>query len=153
METGRVFGLMSSASTCANKLFRFVEEVGLWAYRCLMPDVCEALTYCCSPELIPLMKLPNIRLPRARILFNAGFMKIIEIAQIEDPRDLISRLPEKTMNIGQAKALIRDARYLIKEEKDELEMKVTEMKVPDDLNSEDNFNCSNFSIFTEEQQE
>jgi POLQ-like helicase len=118
-----------------------------------MPDVCEALTYCCSPELIPLMKLPNIRLPRARILFNAGFMKIIEIAQIEDPRDLISRLPEKTMNIGQAKALIRDARYLIKEEKDELEMKVTEMKVPDDLNSEDNFNCSNFSIFTEEQQE
>ena len=142
---------MSSASNNANKLLRFVDEIGapLWAYKRLMPDVCEALTYCCSPELIPLMKLPGIRIPRAKLLFNAGLTKVIDIAQIKDPKDLIAKLPPQTMNLNQAKVLIRDARHLMKEEKDELEMKVSELKVPENSSEQDFFNSSSMSAFSE----
>ena len=140
---------MSTASTTANKLYRFVDEMKdeFWAYSRLMPDVCEALTYCCSPELIPLMKLPGMRVIRAKQLYNAGFTDILSIARLKRPKDLLSKMPEKTINMGQARTLIRDAMHLMKQKKDELQEQVNEIDIlDDDLMSISNVSVSDFGL-------
>lgn len=129
MQRGTLFSILGKASSCANAMLRFVEETGdqLWSFRRLLPDLCEALTHCCVPELMPLMKLPEIRIPRARQLYAAGFKDIVSIAKVKDHEELTKKI--ERLNSYQARSLVRAARHMIRSQRDELEQQVNELGI------------------------
>ena len=151
MQRGTLYALLGQAASSANSLLRFVEEMKdqLWSFQCLLPAVCEALTFCCAPELMPLMQLNELRIPRARQLYAAGFTDIISIAKLTSPSELTQKIDRLTTH--QAASLIRAARHAAISQKDELLQQVSEMRVPiaeqaGDVNpAEDSF-LQNFDV-------
>lgn len=124
IQRGNVYSLLNQVASHASNLFRFVEEKkeNFWAFEKLLPDMCMRLTYCCTPELVPLMQLPGVKLPRAKQLLSAGYKDIKSIAKCKD-RELIGQIDK--LNLNQARRIIKAARYLVmgiqEELKEELE--------------------------------
>lgn len=131
LERGTLNGMLQQAATAANSLLRFVDAMQdeFWAIKNLLPQVCNALTYCCSPELMGLLQLPGLKIPRARQLYNAGFVNIRSIAVLKKPQEITSKIDK--INKHQAGKIITAARHFMKGVKDELEIEVEMADVPD----------------------
>jgi POLQ-like helicase len=137
LQRGTLFSILNQTASSANSLQRFVQEIGnqFWSLVKLLPDVCNALTHCCVPELLPLMELPGIRTPRARQLFAAGFKDIASIAKLSKPSDLTDKVTN--LNKSQAIAIVNSARHYLKTQKDELSQQMVELEAPAASESEE----------------
>ena len=133
MQRGVVYSLLNQVASHASSLFRFVEEKkeNLWAFVSLLPEMCMRLTYCCNPELVPLMQLPGVKLPRAKQLLHAGYKDIVTIAKSKD-REMVSKIDK--LNLFQARRIIKSARHIVLGLKDELEEQVMSMELNESSN-------------------
>ena len=62
---------------------------------------------CVSTELIPLLELDNVKLPRAQQLYTAGFQSLETIANT-NPIDLVNKIMHMPMSA--AKKIIKSAK-------------------------------------------
>ncbi|KAI1301378.1 Helicase POLQ-like [Halotydeus destructor] len=120
MQRGALQNLLYSIANHATALLRFVEEIPnlFWAFKSLLPELCTSLSYCCVPEIIPLMELPAVKVARAKQLYQAGFRDVKSIAKVRD-NDLVDKVNNLTRK--QAKNIIKAARHLLRGQADELE--------------------------------
>lgn len=134
LQRGQIYSLLNQVASHASSLFRFVEEKkeNLWAFASLLPEMCQRLTYCCNPELIPLMELPGVKISRAKQLVNAGYRDIVSLAKAKD-KDLTSKIDN--INSNQARKIIKAARYKIKGLTEELEEQVESMAFNESSNN------------------
>lgn len=66
VNRGIVFNLMSSAASRAYCIFRFCETYeSFWVFKEILEKFSKRLSYCCSPELLPLMELPSVKIVRS----------------------------------------------------------------------------------------
>lgn len=104
-------------------MLRFVSELSteFWAFNSLYPQICQALSYCCVPEITPLMEVPVVKVSRAKQLFAIGFRSVKDIANATE-----DTLVKKISNINrkQAREVIRSARHLLKCQADILQQEV-----------------------------
>jgi helicase POLQ-like len=109
----------------AHSLLRFVTEIDdFWAYKSLFPELCQRLSYCCIPELIPLLELPYVKLGRAKLLYNAGYHSISDIARAK-----VEEMVKNVENIlpGQARLIISGAKKILIDQADELQEKANDL--------------------------
>ena len=140
MQRGTLFTLLNQVATCANSLHRFVHEIyhetndfSFGSFQKLLPDLCNSLTHCCIPELLPLMEIPGIKQHRAKQLYAAGFKDAVAIAQSHH-EDLMEKIQH--LNRYQALKIIKSAQHAMKVEKDERQQAVDDIPdVPDDMTS------------------
>lgn len=119
--------IINQFTSAAGSLLRFVIELPeFWGLRNLVPTICERLTYCSTPELIPLMELPHVRMPRAKALFNAGFKTLEHIAQCP-LYELCAKIEKLSHRHGYE--IIQFAKKKFLDRADELEMEVEHLKV------------------------
>lgn len=110
----------------ASAILRFVLEMRteFWGFVGLFPELCKGLSYCCVPEIIPLMELPGVKVARAKQLFNSGLKDVKAVAKAKDT-ELMSVIDKLTQ--WQARNMIQAAKHLLKSRADELEEEVTQM--------------------------
>ena len=84
----------------------------------------KRLSHCCSAELLPLMELPGIKIGRAKLMYKAGIRTVCDVAALT-PEDLVKSL--KTINLRQAKQVVRAAKHAVVEELDNIKGKMYEM--------------------------
>jgi POLQ-like helicase len=75
------------------------------------------LHYCASKELLPLMDLPNVKIARAKQLFNAGYCNLQSIAKA-DPIELQQKV--KNLPQSQANKIIACAKLQLREKYENL---------------------------------
>ena len=126
MHRGNVQNLINQFTSQASSLLRFVSELPEFSgLRLLLPTICERLTYCSSPELIPLMELPYVRMPRAKALLNAGFKSLEDVAKcpLVELCQKVDRLPFK-----QANEMIQFAKKKFRDRADELQTEIEHLQ-------------------------
>ncbi|ESO08460.1 hypothetical protein HELRODRAFT_74949, partial [Helobdella robusta] len=102
--------LLSSTVSFAACVLHFCQD--------LLINFTKKLSHCCSLELLPLMEIPGLKIGRARLLYEAGYSNVQQIASITDHKQLVRNvkmIPTKT-----AKQLISSARMLVNERLEEL---------------------------------
>lgn len=136
IQRGNVYSLLNQVASHSSSLYRFVEEKkeNLWAFVNLLPDMCTRLTYCCNPELVPLMQLPGVKLPRAKQLLSAGYRDLISIAKSKD-REMMAKIDK--LNVNQARHIIKAARHMLQGIKEELEEQVVSLALNESNNQLD----------------
>jgi replicative superfamily II helicase len=126
MHRGNVQSIINQFTSAASSLLRFVNELSeFWGLRNLVPTICERLTYCSAPELIVLMELPYVRMPRAKAFYNAGFKTLEKIAQC--PLQELCTKIEK-LSYAHGHEIIQFAKKKFLERADELELEVEHLK-------------------------
>lgn len=126
IHKGTLQSALTQIASNANSLSRFVEELPdkFWSYISLFPQICQQLTYCCAPEIVPLMELNGVKVARAKQLYQAGYRDVQSIAKCNTYKLSHDLNP---CSHKQAKALIRAARHMLRSKADELEEKAKEM--------------------------
>ena len=125
IHRGTLQSLLHQVASNAHSLLRFVKEIDeFWAYKTLFPEICQRLSYCCIPELIPLLDLPFVKLGRAKLLYNAGYQTITDIARAKV--DEIVKNVEHVLP-GQARMIISGAKKILIDQADELHEKANHL--------------------------
>ena len=76
VSRGEVQSLMTSAASFSASVYHFCQEVEeFWAYQDLLDQFSRRLAHCTSPDLLPLLDLPGVKLARARQLHKAGYTR------------------------------------------------------------------------------
>lgn len=108
VSRGVVQNLMGAAAICASSILKLCEELEeFWAFKGLLQNLTQRLSYCCSMELMPLMQLPSVKLARAKQLYNAGFKKLEDVARATS-RELVNKIEH--LSDRNAKQLISAAK-------------------------------------------
>ena len=108
LDRGFVQQIIQSSASFTNGVLHFCEHLDeLWPYKNLMQDLMKRLQYNCSQdELLAIMELDNVRLPRAQQLFNSGYTNIELIAKAE-PKEICEKIKLLPWNV--AEKLIKSA--------------------------------------------
>ncbi len=125
VNRGIIQKLMFSAASNSASILRFCEELPeFWAFRELLEKFTKRLTYCCSSELLPLMELPGIKIGRAKLLYQAGFQSVEDIANAT-----AKTLVENVRNVSYkvAKTMISVAKLSLVEKIDMFQEKMQEL--------------------------
>lgn len=78
-----------------------------WPYKNLLQEFTRRLQYnCVSSELIPLLELDNVKLARAKQLYDAGFQTLESIANA-NANDLVHKIMHLPLNA--AKKIVKSA--------------------------------------------
>ncbi|XP_026462465.1 helicase POLQ-like [Ctenocephalides felis] len=122
---GVVQSLMTSAASFSSSVLRFCEELEeFWAFKDLLTNFTLRLQHCCTLELLPLMDLPNVKLARAKQLYNAGYKTLHLIAKTTPSRLVqdIEHLNKKvaTQLIATAKLLLLEKVETLREEAEDV---------------------------------
>jgi len=122
---GDVQNLLSSAASFASCVCHFTQELDeFWAFSELMLPFSRELSMCCTSELIPLMDLPSVAKGRARLLYQAGFRSLTDVAKSEagDIVDKVEHLSKRVAQqmIAAAKVLLYEKADALREEADSL---------------------------------
>lgn len=113
ISRGVVQSLMTSAASFSSSVLRFCEELEeFWAFKDLLVNFTLRLQHCCSLELLPLMELPNVKISRAKQLYNAGYKTLHLIAKTT-PKCLMRDIEHLNRKI--ASQLISTAKLLLLE--------------------------------------
>lgn len=91
---------MTSSASFASNLFHFCEN--LEEFRCfcaLLDDLSSRLVHCCTPELLPLLELPQVKKTRAKQLLQAGFKNLQTIATTQ-PLTLVKAIPNLSTKVA-----------------------------------------------------
>ncbi|XP_063606008.1 helicase POLQ-like isoform X2 [Penaeus indicus] len=116
---------LSSASAFASCVFHFCQELEeLWAFRDLLANFTRQLSGCCTAELLPLLDLPSVKKGRARLLYNAGYhtLKDIANANAKDLTQCVDHLPFRT-----AAQIVSSAKMLLLEQAEALQGEAEEV--------------------------
>ncbi|XP_042881987.1 helicase POLQ-like isoform X2 [Penaeus japonicus] len=116
---------LSSASAFASCVFHFCQELEeLWAFRDLLANFTRQLSGCCTAELLPLLDLPSVKKGRARLLYNAGYhtLKDIANANAKDLTQCVDHLPLRT-----AAQIVSSAKMLLLEQAEALQGEAEEV--------------------------
>lgn len=116
MGEGEIQELNTQAAMFASQVRTVCEEMG-WAEMATITTRYQERAECGGPpDLAPLMKIQNVRAPRARALFKAGYTTAEKVAQGKET-DLARALAaapgattEARVHEHAAKALIRSAK-------------------------------------------
>lgn len=125
VSRGLVQQLMTSSATFASSIVHFCEELDeFWPFADIFKSMTTRLHHCASKELLPLMDLPNVKIGRAKQLYNAGFKTLQSIAKAE-PDELvrnIEHLPRKVANqlVSTAKLLLLEKVENLREEAEDV---------------------------------
>jgi len=98
---GTLQHLFSRFATNSMSLLRFIEELNeFWGLRQLLNGfVGVELSLCANPEIVPLLELPQVKVARAKRLFNTGYKTLEKIAESK-PIDLFNCFEQKaTMKV------------------------------------------------------
>ena len=108
LDRGFVQSIIQSSASFTSGVLHFCENIDeLWPYKNLLQEFTKRLQYnCSSMELVPLLEIDNVRLARARQLYNAGY-KTLEIIASASPEEM----SKKIINLQptHAKKLIKSA--------------------------------------------
>ncbi|XP_042217024.1 helicase POLQ-like isoform X1 [Homarus americanus] len=125
VHRGLIQQTLTSATAFASCIYHFCQELKeLWAFRDLLANFTHQLSACCSAELLPLLDLPAVKNGRARMLYNAGYHSLRDIASAK-PKDLLSsvaHLPHRT-----AVQIIDSAKMLLIERAETLQGEAEQM--------------------------
>lgn len=125
VNRGVVHKLMQSAASQAYSIFKFCEVFDeFWVFKEILEKFSKRLSHCCSAELLPLMELPGVKIGRAKLMYNAGIRTVCDVAALT-PEELVKKI--KTINLSQAKMVIRAAKHAVSEELDNIKGKMLEM--------------------------
>lgn len=116
---------LSSASAFASCVFHFCQELEeLWAFRDLLANFTRQLSGCCTAELLPLLDLPSVKKGRARLLYNAGYHTLKDIANASaiDLTRCVDHLPLRT-----AAQIVSSAKMLLLEQAEALQGEAEEV--------------------------
>ncbi|XP_047478541.1 helicase POLQ-like isoform X2 [Penaeus chinensis] len=116
---------LSSSSAFASCVFHFCQELEeLWAFRDLLANFTRQLSGCCTAELLPLLDLPSVKKGRARLLYNAGYhtLKDIANANAKDLTQCVDHLPFRT-----AAQIVSSAKMLLLEQAEALQGEAEEV--------------------------
>lgn len=125
VNRGVVQKLMFSAASNSSSILRFCEELEeFWGFKELLATFSKRLAYCCSNELLPLMELPGVKISRARLLFDAGYKTVADIAN-SNCTDLVQNV--KNINYKVAKSIIQAAKLSLVDQIDMFQEKLQEI--------------------------
>lgn len=125
VNRGVVHKLMQSAASQAYSIFKFCEVFDeYWVFKEILEKFSKRLSHCCSAELLPLMELPGVKIGRAKLMYNAGIRTVCDVAALT-PEKLVKSL--KTINLTQARMVIRAAKHAVSEELDNIKGKMLEI--------------------------
>jgi len=114
VSRGEVQSLMTSAASFSASVYHFCQEVEeFWAYQDLLDQFSRRLAHCASPELLPLLDLPGVKLARARQLYKAGYTSVALLAKSTD-QSLISALAPQ-LSSKAAAGILQAARLAVRE--------------------------------------
>ncbi len=89
---GDVQNLLTCAVSFVSCVHYFVLELGeFWGLSDLLHTFVRELSMASASELIPLMELPSVPKGRARLLYDAGFRSLADVAK-SSPEDLLGRV-------------------------------------------------------------
>lgn len=115
---GDVQNLLANAVSFISSVHHFVQEFGeFWGLSDLLSTFSRELSMCCASELLPLMELPAVAKGRARLLYNAGFRSLTDVAK-SHPDELVSRVEHLSRQV--AHHMIAAARVLVYDKVDSL---------------------------------
>lgn len=115
--------LLLMFSNFPNRFCQELEE--FWAYQDLLEKFSKRLTFCCEPDLLPLLQLPSVRVARARQLRTAGYERLEKLATAT-PSEIVKAVP--VMSIKAAKGIIDSAKVLVFEKIDSLESSLFDLR-------------------------
>nr|XP_045595489.1 helicase POLQ-like [Procambarus clarkii] len=116
---------LSSSAAFASCVFHFCQELEeLWAFRDLLANFARQISGCCSAELLPLLDLPAVKQGRARMLYNAGYHTLQDVANSE-PHDLVNSVEHLPHRI--AVQIINSAKMLLIERAETLQGEAEEV--------------------------
>lgn len=125
VERGIVQKLMQSAASNSATILRFCEELEeFWAFKELLTTFTKRLAYCCTSELVPLMELQGVRIGRAKLLYQAGYKTVQDIANATSA-DLVKNVANISYKV--AKGIIQSAKLSLVDQIDMFKEKVHEM--------------------------
>ncbi len=112
LDRGFVQQIIQSSASFTSGVLHFCENLDeFWPYKNLLQDLMKRLQYNCSEnELLEIMELDSVRLPRAQQLFNAGFTGIELIAKA-DAKEMSEKI--KNMPLPAAQKLVKSAKVNI----------------------------------------
>ena len=124
VSRGEVQSLMSSAASFSASVFHFCQEVEeFWAYQELLEPFSRRLAHCCSPDLLPLLDLPGVKIGRAKQLHSAGLLTVGDISRSK-AKDLVDKVDH--LSYKAATSIIQAAKLIVREKvealRDEAEM-------------------------------
>ena len=129
VSRGEVQSLMSSAASFSASVFHFCQEVEeFWAYQELLEPFSRRLAHCCSPELLPLLDLPGVKIGRAKQLHSAGLVTVADISKSK-AKDLVDKVEH--LSYKAATSIIQAAKLIVTEKaealRDEAEMAMLDL--------------------------
>ncbi|RWS16329.1 DNA topoisomerase 3-beta-1-like protein [Dinothrombium tinctorium] len=125
LQSGTLQLLLSQLATNASSLHRFVAEIKKFEkLESILENFSKTLFYCCTPELIPLLELPAVKIARAKQLYSAGFKTITDIAKAST-NDLVRSVDK--MSKKQAQEIIQKAKNFLLASADELVEEANEL--------------------------
>ncbi len=109
LDRGFIQQIIQSSATFTCGVLHFCEYLDeFWPYKNLLQDFTKRLQFNCSPiELTSLLELENVKLARAKQLFNAGY-KTLEIIAISKENELCEKV--KNLPTKAAKKIIDSAK-------------------------------------------
>ena len=124
-DRGDVQNLLSRAASFVSCIHYFVQELG--EFRDLSDSLhsfVRELAMSVNSELIPLMELPSMSKNKARLLYDAGFRSLADVAK-SSPGDLAARVQHVSKQAAQhmvsaAKALVYERVDALRDEADAL---------------------------------
>ncbi|KAJ8393978.1 hypothetical protein AAFF_G00055110 [Aldrovandia affinis] len=119
LSRGFIQSLLSSSSAFSSCVLHFTEELEeFWAYKALLAELTQRLTYCVHHELIPLMEVAGVLQVRAKQLYNAGYKTLVHLANA-DPRVLVQTV--QNLSSRQANQIVASAKMLLTEKAEALQ--------------------------------
>ena len=113
VSRGEVQSLMSSAASFSASIFHFCQEVEeFWAYQDLLEPFSKRLAHCCSPDLLPLLDLPGVKIGRAKQLHSAGLLTVADISKSK-AKDLVGKVEH--LSYKAATSIIQAAKLIVRE--------------------------------------
>ena len=118
VSRGEVQSLMSSAASFSASVFHFCQEVEeFWAFQELLEPFSRRLAHCCSPELLPLLDLPGVKIGRAKQLHSAGLVTVVDISRSK-AKELVEKVEH--LSYKAATSIIQAAKLIVKEKAEAL---------------------------------
>ena len=99
---GQIQNLMKSASFFSTCMTAFAQAMGWYALESVLSGYVKRLGYGVRPDVLPLMAIKGVQATRARLLWQAGYRTIKQLAQ-SDPEKLLQRLKETSANLFKGK--------------------------------------------------
>jgi len=98
----------------------------LWALEKILTTFCQRLNFGVKQEIIPLTEISGVKKVRARILWNAGFRTIRQVA-IANPEDMCKNVNFGPFTKGIVKKIIKAAQELLEKQAKELRETANEL--------------------------